>query len=91
MAFIPVKTIQAIEVSDLVNFIQEVYDVDISSDFYEEFNAPSDGAIRYHMASSKEEWEGYREDMFLFYAIDQALNLVCDLPWNSSIYILTSY
>ena len=87
----PIKTIQAVEVSDLVNFIQGLYDVDISSDFYEEFNAPSDGAIRWHMASSKEEWEDYRKDMFLYYAIDQALYLLCDLPWGSSIYILTNY
>ena len=86
-----IKTIQAVEASNLMNFIQGLYDVDISSDFYEEFNAPSDGAIKYHMASSKEEWEGYREDMFLYYAIDQALYLLYDLPWNSSIYILTSY
>ena len=85
------KTIQAVKAPDIFKYIQDLYGADIAYDFYDEYNAPSDGAVRFYMAESQEEWENYRRDMFLYYAINRALRDLCNLDWGSSIYILTDY
>ena len=59
--------------------------------FYDTFNTPSDGAIRYYLAGSAEEWQDYANGMPMHFYMDYALHYFCDIPWGSSAYIITNY
>lgn len=70
-----------------VSYLKDEFDCD----FYDTFNTPSDGAIRYHLAGSAEEWQDYASDMPVHFYTDFALHYMADIPWGGSAYIITDY